>query len=169
MFPSEQQHAASRDILSTGSVRRSTAEVGKCEEQCRKHCRAVDVFGTRVRTGTRCRSTGVRCKRAKTESGANPGLPFQRRKDSYEHIRSPVFTPLWIENSISFLPGSFSVEKWSRSEIRKYIIARGLLCDEPSGVCRAACPRTSADAKTDRRNTSNRKSLHWPGLPCGIG
>src|SRR5580700_3617790 len=99
------------------------------------------------------------------EIGLDPRVPPQRTTDSHDHTRSSLFTPLWIQSSFAFLPGSLSIEKWSPSEIPKYIVARGLLCDQTSGICRATCSRPSANAKTDRRSTSDRKSLHRPNLP----
>jgi hypothetical protein len=82
---------------------------------------------------------------------------------SHEHFRTPLYTPLWIEGSVGVLSDEFSVDKWSSREIHKHIVARSLLCDKPSRICRAARSSTSADAQADRGNITNRKSLRRPG------
>jgi len=89
----------------------------------------------------------------------------QRAGGSHDHFRAPLYTPLPIEGSIGVLSGTFSVDKRPPSEIHKHIVTRSLLCDEPSGICRAASSNTSAHAKADSRNTTKRKGLRRPGLP----
>jgi hypothetical protein len=83
---------------------------------------------------------------------------------SHDSIRTPLYTPLRIKGSIGVLSDELFIDKWPPREIHKHIVARSLLCDEPSGICRAARSGNSADAKKDRRNTSNRKSFRRPGL-----
>jgi hypothetical protein len=94
----------------------------------------------------------------------NPGLPLQRAGGSHDHIRKALYRPPRIEGFVGVLSDAISVDKWSPSEIHKHIVARSLLCDQPSSICRAACSSTFADAKADRRHTTNRQGLLRPGL-----
>ena len=99
------------------------------------------------------------------EISPRPRGPSQGTRGSHDHTGSSLFPPLWIESRAGVLPGSLSIEEWPPSEIHKYIVARSLLCDQASGICRAACSRAFANAKTDRGNATDRKSLHRPDLP----
>jgi hypothetical protein len=100
---------------------------------------------------------------ARSVRRANPGLPLQRSEGSHDNTRTPLFTSLWIEGSIGVLSSAFFVGKWPPREIHKYIVARSLLCNEPSSICGVARSSISADAKAYRRNITTRKSFRWPG------
>ena len=106
-----------------------------------------------------------RCAAA-IDFGRNRGLGRKSslRRCSHDKVRTPLFTPLRNEGSFGVLSGALSSDKWARGEIPKYIVARRLLCDEPSRICRATSPRAAADAKTDRWNPGNGASLHGPSL-----
>lgn len=103
---------------------------------------------------------------AAIDFGRNRGLGRKSslRRCSHDKVRTPLFTPLRNEGSFGVLSGALSSDKWARGEIPKYIVARRLLCDEPSRICRATSPRAAADAKTDRWNPGNGASLHGPSL-----
>jgi hypothetical protein len=97
------------------------------------------------------------------KSGPPPKVgPLQ---GSHDRIRTPLHTPLPIRGSLGLLSNELSMEKWPPREIHKYIVARSLLCDQPSGICRAARSGNSAHAKENCRNTTKRKSFRRPGLP----
>jgi hypothetical protein len=102
---------------------------------------------------------------ARSVRRANPGLPLQRAEGSHDHIRTALHRPPRIQGSVGVLSDAVSVDRWSPSEIHKHIVARGLLCDQPSCICGAACTSTFAYAKADRRNTTNRQGLLRAGLP----
>jgi hypothetical protein len=113
-----------------------------------------------VLSAVRRNSLGCNSRQVKRTSR---GLPPQSAGGSHDHIRTPLYTPLPIEGSIGVLSHALSVDKWSPRKIHKHIVARSLLCDEPSSICRAPRSSISADAKADRRNAANRKSLRRPG------
>ena|ERR1700687_3666727 len=100
------------------------------------------------------------CLRAKRAARLRRRAP----QGSHDSIRTPLYTPLRTTGSIGVLSDELSVDKWLPREIHKHIVARSLLCDEPSRICRAARSGNSADATKDRGNTANRKSFRRPGL-----
>src|SRR6202022_1227397 len=92
--------------------------------------------------------------------------PLQRTGGSHDHIRTALYRPPRIEGCFGVLSDAISVDRWSPGEIHKHIVARSLLCDQPSSsICWAACSSTFGEHPADRRNTPHPQSLLPPGLP----
>src|SRR5437016_3073422 len=72
--------------------------------------------------------------------------------------------PRSFKGSMGVLSEELFIEKWTPRKIHKHIVARSLLCDKPSRICRAARSGNSADVQEHCRSTTNRKSVRRPGL-----
>jgi hypothetical protein len=98
---------------------------------------------------------------------ANSGLHLHRSR-SHDQIRTSFYIPQRVKDSAGVLRDTLPFDKYTRSpsETYKHVVARSLLCDEPSRVCMAARSSPSAHAKADRKNTTKRTNLHRP-CPSG--